>query len=121
VDISCRIGRMRRSFLVFLVTFLISGPVFAQANQIYQCGVPETYDLEIYGDFSVCDFYQRQLAYKPEADKFKRQLAKRQALFAAPRTRAILRYKADLARMHYGEDNRMTVVGDATGLLQSVE
>lgn len=94
---------MKRSFLIFFICMFLSAPVFAQASSIRQCGVPDSYDLEIYGDFEMCDIYQRQLGYKAEADKFERQMKKRQALFVAPRNRAYRQYKADLDAIHYGE------------------
>ncbi len=90
-------------FLFFISIFIFyHAPAYAQAGYIKQCGVPEEYDLEIYGNFEMCDFYQRQLDYKPQADKFRRQLKKRQALFAAPRNKVYRQYKADLEALYYG-------------------
>lgn len=106
---------MRPSFLLLLtlIPLFFTSPAFAQAGYIQQCGIPDDYDLPIYGDFSMCDYYSRQFLYKEQADKYNRQLKKRQELFAAPRNIAYRQYKANLDRLHYGEAGVMTVTGDA--------
>lgn len=104
---------MRQFLLFFISVLFLSSPAFSQASYIKQCGVPEGYDLEIYGDFDMCNFYQRQLDYKAEADKYSRQLKKRRELFVKPRNQVFRQYKADLDLLHYGPDGRMTVTGDA--------
>lgn len=102
-------------FLFSFLLFSFSSTVQAQdaSSYVKQCGAPEDYDLEIYGDFSVCDVYQRQLQYKYKADKFRRQLNKRNALFAAPRKVMLDQYYADLEHMQYGDEGRIEMVGDA--------
>jgi len=102
------------ALILFSVLFI---PQFASAQKassyIKQCGIPEDYDLELYGDFDICNYYMRQLQYKDNADKFSRQLKKRRELFAAPRNMLYRQYKEALEYMHYGEEGRIEMVGDA--------
>lgn len=103
------------SVLILFSVLFIPQLANAQAASSYikQCGIPEDYDLELYGDFDICNYYMRQLQYKENADKFSRQLRKRRELFAAPRNILYRQYKDALDAMHYGEDGRVEMVGDA--------
>lgn len=93
-----------RPFIIalFVASFsFFATPAFSQSTgEIRQCGTPEEYDLETDPGFVVCDIYQRQLQYKPVADKLKQQLKERQANFAEPRRRAYEQYQKDLQAMH---------------------
>ena len=112
---------MSRFFLFFsiLILFLMPFHAFADdgleleySRHIKSAGEPESYDLDIYGDFGIKDIWTRQLQYKHSADKFSRQLRKRQALFSEPRNIALRNYLVKRDQMLYGEDGRVEVVGD---------
>ena len=81
-----------RFFTLILALMLISSPAFAG---IEQCGVPVDAELGA-PDTEFCDIYQRQLAYRIEANKFREMINERNEAFAAPRKAARAQYEADL-------------------------
>ena len=98
---------------LYLFAFAVFVPAIAGAqdargysgnNEIYACGPVTTYDLKTEGDhFGVCDFYSRQLEYRPEAQKFRRQLHERQENFATLRRIALEDYKDNLQDLYEAE------------------
>ncbi len=74
----------------------------AADGQVVSCGVPENADGIVRTDpgLDVCDFYSRQLAYREESIKLRRQLTERAENFAVPRRIAVENYKANLKALH---------------------
>ncbi len=82
-----------RIFTLMLSLVILSAPAFAE---IEQCGVPAQAALGETPNTAFCDIYQRQLAYRLEANKFRELINERNEAFAAPRRAARAQYEADL-------------------------
>jgi hypothetical protein len=82
-----------RLFTFILSLLILSTPAFAEVEQ---CGVPDEAELSTTPNTAFCDIYQRQLAYRIEANKFREKINDRNEAFAAPRRAAYEQYQADL-------------------------
>ena len=78
-------------------------PITAQAaNEIAACGVPDDVRVET-PDFTYCNIYDRQLAYKETRDTLKEELLARQKAFAEPGKRAYEQYRENLQKVYERE------------------
>ena len=99
---------MRYSYLIlsgFLALLLLplsqaSAQEVVDDNAILSCGQAITGDLDTNPRASFCNAYERQLAYKNSADKFRQQITERQQNFAAPRIRAREQYMNSIKWMN---------------------
>jgi len=82
-----------RLFTLILSLLVLSAPALAEVEQ---CGVPADAELSTTPNTAFCDIYQRQLAYRIEANQFREMINERNEAFAAPRRAAYEQYKAEL-------------------------
>ena len=88
---------MRFAFVFISLFVLFASPV--QAGEVYQCGVPETFEvsMEVEG---FCDYYERRFAYREESIVFQAQLKERAEKYAAVRRGVHEKYAADLEALN---------------------
>jgi hypothetical protein len=91
--------RILLSVSLFFVLLTLA-PQISHAQQVVQCGVPESPTLETNPDYTYCDIYQRKLAYIKESDKLGELLAERQRNYHAIRQQAFEQYQRDLEALH---------------------
>jgi hypothetical protein len=72
----------------------------AEAAEIYECGAPTTYELETESNADLCDVYSRQIAYRDEAIKFRKQIRQRAESFIIPTVEARKNYLENLQKLH---------------------
>lgn len=91
--------------IIFAVVALIWGITMvkikgAEAADLQSCGEATTYDLDTETPYDFCNIQARQLAYRDEAIKFRKQIAERGENFAAPSREANKAYKEQLESLH---------------------
>jgi len=86
-------------FLLTVSFIILSLSAAANAGEIYHCGEPLDYNLPEETE-GVCDIYSRQLAYRLEANKMRKQIYARQENFAAPAIEARKRYKEQIKKLN---------------------
>lgn len=72
----------------------------AAENKVVHCGVPDGFDVTTNPGFEFCDIYSRQLAYREERLKLRKQLEQRQTNFVDPQLEAYKNYKKELEALH---------------------
>ncbi len=92
-------------FALFLVFLTCAAIETAQADTpVVSCGVPDAAALETDPGGTFCDFYSRQLAYAPEAKKFRVLLKERQKNFGAINVKVERQYRKDMRAYHGYEE-----------------
>ena len=95
---------------ILLIASAIAIAPFMTAQAQESCGQPIQMD-EIGEAEKYCSVYDRQLAYREERIKFRKQLEERRADFIAPSHNAKEQYKKDLEALN----NERTHENDITG------
>jgi hypothetical protein len=101
---------MRFFCFTIAIVCLFANPAFAQdaaatietPTDPASCGTPEAASLETEVDENFCNIYQRQMAYRGEAQAFRKKILERQKNFAAPRDAAYAAYKDEIKSLNDG-------------------